>query len=208
MRRTGLVGCIALFASSLGACDPGAGPSEEQTLRAAPTASSDLATTPPRRGRLIGGEVVRREIAWPTEAIREDSVRAELDAATADEIDRSEVPVLVPPALATGGRVTIGDGWYAFAGRGDAFTVSVQGSARARVYPDIRAAEPDWIVRDRGGHLTRNEGVWAVSWIEHGAAYAIEVECDEPFAGPCADEAFVVELAESLVFVGGRGDRP
>jgi hypothetical protein len=193
--------------ASLGACDPATGPGDEQTLRAAPSPSGDLVAPKPRRGRVIGGEVVHREITWPQAETRADNVRAELDARTAEDIDRSEVPVLVPPTVATGGHVTIGDGWYAFAGRGDAFTVSVQGSARARIHPHIRAAEPDWMVRDHAAYLTRNEGIWSVSWIEHGAAYAIEVECDEPFAGPCADEAFVVELAEGLAYVGGRRDR-
>jgi hypothetical protein len=205
--RTGFVGAIALFAGGFWACDPATGPGEEQTLRAAPTGSTELAASKPRRGRVIGGETVRREIAWPDETTRVDTVRAELDASMADDIDRSDVPVLVPPRVATGGRVMIGDGWYAFAGQGDAYTVSVQGSARARVYPHIRAAQPDWIVRDQGAYLTRNEGIWSVSFIENGAAYAIEIECDEPFAGPCMDESFVVELAESLVYVGGKGDR-
>ena len=206
MLRTALMGCIAPMVAIVGACDPASGPSDEQTLRAAPTASGELATTKPRRGRVIGGESVRREIAWPVAQTRADAVRAELDATTTEDVDRSDVPVLVPPAVATGGRVMIGDGWYAFSGRGDAFTISVQGSARARVYPHVRAAEPDWIVRDQGAYLTRNEGIWSVSWIEHGAAYAIEIECDEPFAGPCADETFVVELTESLVYLGGKGD--
>jgi hypothetical protein len=204
--RISFVTGVALIAGSLGACDPASSPAEEQALRSAPTASTDLSTSKPRRGRVIGGEVVEREVQWPTEG-RVDVVRAELDAASIDELDRSDVPVLVPPAVAIGGRVMIGEGWYAFAGRGDAYTVSVQGSARARVYPDVRAADPDWIVRDRGAHLTQNEGIWSLSFIEHGAAYAVEVECDEPFAGPCADESFVVELAESLVYVGGRGAR-
>jgi hypothetical protein len=205
--RSCFVAGVALFAGGLGGCDPASSPAEEQTLRSAPSASSDLATSTPRRGRVIGGEVVRREVRWPSEGARADTVRAELDDRSSDAIDRSEVPVLVPPSVATAGRVMTGDGWYAFWGRGDAFTVSVQGSARARIHPDVRAADPDWIVRDTGAHLTHNEGIWSVSFIENGAAYAVEVECDEPFAGPCSDEAFVVELAESLVYVGGTGDR-
>ena len=53
--------------------------------------------------------------------------------------------------------------------------------------------------------MSKNEGIWVVSWIEHGAAYMLEVACDDPRAPACKSPDHAVQLVQALAFVGGKG---
>ena len=157
----------------------------------------------PRRGSVIGGERVDRKIEWPDQPPQTRLLeRWSADARAA--VQASPLPVLLPPELIDDGALHTGESWFAFSGRSGEMTVTVQGSARAFVYPHIRAAHPTHDVRGRGGYLTRNEGIWVVSWIEHGGAYSLELECAQPYEGACKDESTVMDLVDGLVYVGGR----
>jgi hypothetical protein len=173
--------------------------------RSSPQATEAL-TVAPRRGRVIAGEVVSRTIAWPNAQPRE-TLKLRLDTSSRAAVDASPVPVLVPPDFVETGRIKRGEGWYAFAGQAEGRSVSIQGSAKARLYPGIGVAEPTWTVRGLGGFVTQNEGIWAVSWTEHGAAYSLEVECAKASDDACRDETFALGLAEQLHYVGGKGQR-
>ena len=80
----------------------------------------------------------------------------------------------------------------------------VSGSALARLHSHLRGDASAQADR-RDPLVTRNEHVWHASWVEHGAAYSVEVAC-ERFDDPrCIDEGFVRRVTETLVYVGGQG---
>jgi hypothetical protein len=59
-------------------------------------------------------------------------------------------------------------------------------------------------LREHEAFVSRNEGIWNATWIEHGVAYDLGLECAPVDAPPCDDQANVEALAEGLVYVGGR----
>ena len=59
-------------------------------------------------------------------------------------------------------------------------------------------------LRGQEAFLTRTEGIWPGSWIEHGVAYDLGIECAPVDAPPCDDERELEALAEGLRFVGGH----
>ncbi|MEX1364400.1 MAG: hypothetical protein AB1Z98_14835 [Nannocystaceae bacterium] len=150
---------------------------------------------------------MRRTVRWPDAASANIAAYDALDPQSRAAVDGAPVPVLLPAedfALEEL-RVMSGPEWAATWGRGDAFTVSLHASRMARVLPGVKPQPGPWTVRDRDAFVTRNEGIWSVSWIEHGVAYALELECAPPDGPPCDDETALLQLAEQLVYVGGRG---
>jgi hypothetical protein len=169
--------------------------------------ANDLRATPRQRGAVIGGERVARSIAWPTADRIDVATRESLAPDALDVIARAPVPVLAPPGRADV-KVFDGDHWVAVSAHGEGWTMHVQGSAQARVYPHVRAFEPTHPVRGGGGFVTRNEGVWSFNWIEHGAAYSADIECDARVVAWCDDEREVAKLVDELALVGGREVAP
>lgn len=167
------------------------------------SASEPTLTTPKRqRGAVIGGEKVARTIAWPASP-RHDVARDRYDAKARAEIDRSPVPVLGPDDPLARATMIVGAHWYALNVQGDGYTMHVDGSGQARVYPHIKTFERTHPMRSGDGFFTRNEGVWSATWIEHGAAYSFELECDRRDVKWCDDEAAILARVESLVYLGG-----
>jgi len=165
-----------------------------------------------RRGRLIGGERVQRAPQWPPADELAQDVRARAPAALLEAIARSPVPVLVPgdPAWLARARLYVPEDprafGYAFAGSDgdgpeDARHLSVQASRIATLVPHIGRIRGD-AVRSGEGSFSVNEGVRTASWIEHGVAYSLDLECFDP-AAPTCDEATLRELVAGLVYVGG-----
>ena len=60
-------------------------------------------------------------------------------------------------------------------------------------------------VRGRPAWITQNESIWSATWEENGVSYVAEVECSRPTDARCQSPDVLVELTESLVFVGGAG---
>lgn len=200
----------------LSGCDapPPAAPGDEAQARDAAVGGSaagdadapgDLAVARPKKAKVIGGESVARTIAWPEASTIDPALRDRLAAASRHAADDAALPVLVPIESTDRGHLTVGDGWYAFSTRDGDTTVSVQGSARARIHAGIGRADPMHVVRGQGAFVSNNEGIWVVSWLEHGAAYSLELECDDPRAPACEGPARAVEIATNLGLVGGRG---
>jgi hypothetical protein len=81
----------------------------------------------------------------------------------------------------------------------------------ARVYPGVHSqpGQPSLrgrhTLRGQEAWVTRNEGIWSASWIEHGVAYDLGIECAPVDAPPCHDPSELEALAEGLRYVGGRG---
>lgn len=149
---------------------------------------------------MIGGERIARTIAWPAADRIDTATRDALPADARVAIARAPVPVLAP-AGRPDVKVFTGDRWVAVSAHGEGWTMHVQGSAEARVYPHIRAFEPTHPVRGGGGFVTRNEGVWSFNWIEHGAAYSADIECDARVVTWCDDEHAVAKLVDELALV-------
>jgi hypothetical protein len=175
----------------------------------------DLRARPRQRGEVIGGERVRRTIAWPTVDGIDLAARDALGPATMAAIARAPLPVLrsaiahaplpvLVPAGHPDAKVMLGERWVAVSAHGIGYTIYVQGSGEARVYPHIRAVEPTHPVRAGDGFVTRNEGVWSFSWIEFGAAYTANVECDRRIVSWCDDEAAIAKIVDGLAVVGGK----
>lgn len=171
--------------------------------RSAQAPDADRLTDRPRRGTIVGGEKVDRVVRWPQQEPHEVGLQPPFRTALAD----SSVPVLAPASIVAPAslQVIAGETWTAVSAEGDGFSVSLQANKQARLYPHVRAAAPTATIRDHDGFVSRNEGIWVASWIENGVAYSLELECDRPFEAECADDAFLYELAEDLVFIGGSG---
>lgn len=213
MKRVARVAAALLLQGGLGC---GATPPEPTVQqRAAEDPAGDLVARPPDRGKVRGGERMRRNVRWPEAETRDLAAYEAFDASSRAAIDAAPVPVLVPgPEVALDRRqVMHGPEWYAFWGRREGeteVTITVQASRMARVLPGVRP-QPNHLSL-RGGHtlrgqeawVTRNEGIWTASWIEHGVAYDVGIECAPVDAPPCHDQSAIEALAEGLRYAGGR----
>lgn len=181
------------------ACEPSA----PQSISKSTTAHEAAASAAPVRGRTVGGEPVPRQVEWPEAASADLGVRARLSRATLDKLSSSPAPVLVPErgGWAQLGMLHIGPSWTVFEAHEDDVHLNLSASTLSRRYPNMRGVELTDTVRGQPAIVTQNERIWSASWIEHGVAYALELECG---AGKtvCDDDRELRELAESLVFVG------
>lgn len=182
-------------------CDT-APPPEPSLPRAALT---DAPARAPDRGKVRGGQKVMRAVRWPADSARDPQVYGALDEQSRAAVDASPVPVLLPngPLSFERQQVMRGPQWYAFSGARHGVTVSVQASGQARVYPGVKPVPGSHTLRDQEAFVSRNEGIWAASWIEHGVAYDVSLECAPVDDPPCNDEHTLVALVEGLVYVGG-----
>jgi hypothetical protein len=194
----------------LGGLGCGTTPPEPMGQRQA-TVVDDLDVRAPSRGKVRGGERMRRTVAWPAEALRDLDAYAGFDPRSRTAIDAAPVPVLVPgPEVALDQREVLqGPEWYAFWGRREgaatvAVTITLHASGMARVYPGVRPQPGPQTLRGQPAFVSRNEGIWSASWIEHGVAYDLGLECAPVDAPPCHDEAELEALVEGLRYVGGR----
>ena len=162
---------------------------------------------PTQRGAVLGGERVKRAVAWPDASRTDALARLRYPAEIRERLDASPIPVLAPPELPDGAKATasLGPHWYALTVHGDGYLLHTHGSGEARVHPHVRTTEPTHPMRTDGGFLTRNEDIWSASWIEHGVAYSFEVECDRRVVAWCDDEAEILQRVESLVLVAAKG---
>jgi hypothetical protein len=195
-----IVLCLALALASTGlACDSG---SASEPVR--PVARAvEVPSLRPSRGRVIGGEAVRRTIHWPDDSHLDPRISS-LPAAVSGSLQELPVPALLPDderwwdtAVVVSSRHHL-----AISSSHEGATLVVSGSALARLYPHLTG--DDASQGDRGRPLvTRNENVWHASWVENGAAYSLEVACDKNDDLRCADDGFVRRTVETLVYVGG-----
>ena len=121
------------------------------------------------------------------------------------------MPVLVPAdpgwlasvAVFTGGGQEGGPGWgYALSARSGEVTLALHASRIATLLPGVGHVRGSRRVRGVDGFLSVNEGIRTASWIEHGVAYSLDLECRDP-EGPACSELALREAVEGLVYVGG-----
>ncbi len=150
---------------------------------------------------------MRRTVKWPQDHSRVLAAYEDLDGDSRLAVDEAPVPVLVPAlGLALDQRkVMYGEQWAAFWGQREGLTVTVHASGMARVFPGLRPKPGTHTIREQPAFITRNEGIWAASWIENGVAYDLELECVPLDSPSCTDSSTLESVAEDLVYVGGRG---
>ena len=59
-------------------------------------------------------------------------------------------------------------------------------------------------MRGEPAFVSENRRIWTVSWLEHGVAYGLDIECASPTDTRCTDENFAITLVDELTYVGGR----
>jgi len=185
-------------------CDPGEGPA---SVRAAEIAGSSAQVRGgPRRGRLLAGERVARVPRWPAAASIDRATRERLPADARAAVERSPVPVLVPaePGWLSSTRVSPGAWGYALAASDGEVSLALHASRIATILPGVGVVKGKHRVRGVDGFLSVNEGIRTASWIEHGVAYSLDLECRDP-DGPACSEAALRAAVEGLVYVGGIG---
>jgi hypothetical protein len=208
---------VILAALAVLACDPGPAPravanaaTSVAGARNAATARGPGAPAIQRRGRLIAGERVMRVPAWPPVETIDASLRERMPAELRAAVDRSPVPVLVPadPTWLAQARMHSPEGagsyGYALAVTLADSTVSVQASRIATLLPHVGHVRGNRRIRGGDGWFSDNDGIRTASWIEHGIAYTLDLECRAP-EGPACTTDTLERVVRELVYVGGAG---
>jgi hypothetical protein len=154
------------------------------------------------------------KVQWPSEASIDRAARGALTAEGREALPRAPVPVLLPrdPQLLARGVLIVEPNWYSFSSdsvddRGAKYHVVVAATRVAHVHPEVPPARGPVRLRGRDAFVTRNEGIPSATWSEHGVDYTVDVECGSPTDARCTADAFLRDLTESLVYVGGSGER-
>lgn len=131
----------------------------------------------------------------------DDAVLASLGV-TRERVASSPVPVLAARGLESP-VVMVEAEYYAISAHVGTASIAIQGTRTAHSYEGVKPTEGNRALRGGRGFVTVNEGIRTASFMENGAAYSVDVECASPSDTKCASDAFVVNLVESLVYVGG-----
>lgn len=95
--------------------------------------------------------------------------------------------------------------YYVITARVHGATLSVQGTRAAHRYEGVDPIPGNKALRSGAGFVTVNEGIRSASFIENGVAYTVDIECASNADVRCQSDAFVTELTNHLVYVGGGG---
>lgn len=149
------------------------------------------------------------DVEWPSNTSIDQRALAAVPAEARAQLASAPVPVLLPsyPELTSRGVMVVQEHWYSFSARHDDLTVFVSATKLAHHYPAIAPITGRDTVRGIQGFVTRNEGIWSATWIEHGVSYTLEIECANPAEARCATDALLLQTAGDLAYVGGRGSR-
>jgi hypothetical protein len=185
---------IALTA--LAACEQPSPPSETTFDRAAAAKRAE-----PQASRSF------TEVRWPAPDRLDRAALTALPKAAAHAVRVSRVPVLIPPAgeLLAAPVVVARDDWTSFWARTPDITVSLMMTRLAHRYGKIPPMRGPHKVRGLPAFVTENEGIRSATWLENGVSYTLDIECASPGAPACASEAWLLSLAQQLVYVGGAG---
>lgn len=139
---------------------------------------------------------------WPTK--RDDATRARLTTAARGNVDKSPVPVLVPPGLGTTHTVVVGKHWYQFSHRAGGVEVSVTASRAGYRTKEVHNLKGTRVLRHTTVRMTQGEGGVHADWTENGISYMVQVQCESITDTRCTEPTFAAKTVESLVFVGGH----
>jgi hypothetical protein len=159
---------------------------------------------------------VRPTVAWPASSSIDDRALSALaaDGTKTDrelraQVARSPVPVLAPKALRLSTPTLVVEGeYFALTGRVDGATISLQGTRAAHRYDGVELPAGNRELRgdlQLRGFVSVNEGIRTASWIENGAAYSVDVECNDNRDERCKSDEFLLSFVAQLTFIGGSG---
>lgn len=153
--------------------------------------------------------VVKPRIAWPATSTIDTRALAALGDAKeiGPLVARAPVPVLAPGASFALERpvVIVEAEYYAINAHAGGATIAIQGTRPAHRYDGIEPNAGNRPLRGGRGFVSVNENIRSASFVENGASYSVDVECDDAKDARCTSDAFVVSLVESLAYVGGAG---
>jgi hypothetical protein len=155
--------------------------------------------------------VVKPQVAWPAASTIDERALASLGDARS-QLSRSPVPVLAPSAdtfrdgLERPTVIVEGE-YYVITARDHGATISIQGTRAAHRYEGVDPHPGNKSLRKGSGFVTVNEGIRSASFIENGVAYSVDVECASNTDARCTSDAFVTEVTNTLVYVGGGAAR-
>lgn len=155
--------------------------------------------------------VVKPNVSWPATSTIDERALASLGDARS-QLSRSPVPVLAPsPEGFRDGlerpTVIVEGEYYVITARSHGATISIQGTRAAHRYEGVDAHPGNTTLRKGTGFVTVNEGIRSASFIENGVAYSVDVECASNADARCTSDAFVTEITNQLVYVGGGAAR-
>lgn len=136
------------------------------------------------------------------EAVSELGALDPLDATSRDAVLSAPVPVLLlPDEWAPASRVMAGRGYYAVSAREGELSVSLHATDIAHAPADgMQVPAREHTVRGQPALVMVNDAIRSVTWEEGRTSYVLEVECYRALEDPrCTEDAYVLELAESLV---------
>lgn len=186
------------------ACSEGGAPPSARSQQPIvdPATGDDTGSTeaPPGSSQVDGIDWAAARAHRPFDAgIMRPEERAEIDSVT--------LPVLLPndPALLASANVTSGPDWYAASMRGDGVRVMVHGTNRSVSQPSLaNDVPPDRRPAPGEATVSRMDGIVHAAFVQFGAAYTVDVECEPPTDARCTDDAYVNGLLERFGFAGGR----
>lgn len=150
-------------------------------------ARSGVPVLAPRDARVYASTKVVATPQWFTIAMKDASYAAELEARRHHDAARPEATEgLFPPAE-------------------PGLSLFVQGTRVAHRRPGVPSITGRDEVRGRPAWITQNESIWSATWEEGGVSYVTELECSVPTDARCQSADLLLELTESLAFVGGAG---
>jgi hypothetical protein len=146
---------------------------------------------------------IARTVEPPFAASIDRDALSALSPAARERVAASRVPVLVPrdPRFLAGAAITAEEYFFAFSGSSEGAWISVHGTRleHDHGFPPIKGHRT---VRSASAFVTEVERVREASWLEGGASYVLDVECERRDDPRCATEQFLLDTAEGLVFVG------
>ncbi|MBK8259453.1 MAG: hypothetical protein IPK82_43205 [Polyangiaceae bacterium] len=154
-----------------------------------------------------GTNMVVGEPVWPDVSEVNREAFSAMPGEARERIKTSRVPVWLPhnPTWLGSAKVVSKELWTTVHLRGDDATIVVSASRGAHKLAGVTPMEGNRRVRGKGAFVSQNEGIWSANWVESGVSYSVEVECDVPSSASCASENKVLDVANALVFVGGKG---
>jgi hypothetical protein len=171
-------------------------------------AEAPKASTEPPKATPQVATAVRPAVAWPDPARASEAALENLsdvpEARAA--IARSPVPVLAPTRVRIASpTLVVESAYYALSGKDGGATIAIQGTRPALRYENLPPVPGNRELRGLRGFVGVNEGIRTATWMEHGVAYSVDVECQDARDERCTSEIYLLELVEGLAFAGGSG---
>ncbi|MFU8804896.1 MAG: hypothetical protein ACNA8W_13870 [Bradymonadaceae bacterium] len=146
------------------------------------------------------------DVDW-VEALGQESIDlGRLSEKQQEVVGRSNVPVLLPDGdvFLKAAILTVGEHWYAASMPLEGHSLVIQGTRQAFEVPGLSDQKKEPMINTYGHELTRTKGIVGLAFQAFGAAYMLDVECARPMEDVrCTEDAYILEVAESLAVVKG-----